>query len=132
MTEQFDSELGQEVRAVLAERGLTIYQLAKAVGMADTNLHRCFRTGRVSGKTIAKLSDALDVDLSRFATRGREQAPMTPDEVRQARHDAGLTQRELGLRLGHLDGAVVSQLESGFRPVTLSMYARLQLALAGA
>lgn len=97
------------LESLMRERGLNASQLAEMAGLSKSTVYALLRrdSSNIGYQTAQKLAEALNVDVGHIVKAGGEVTEMRQPysisigaRIRQARKLAGLTQKELGARLG--------------------------------
>ncbi len=85
------------IRSLAAERNLSIYELAKRAGLAESTIYNLFERGTMPKiETLEKLCDAMEVSLSDFfvfLSKPGRRIHMTGDEIALMEIHSGLSKK---------------------------------------
>ncbi|MDY0113722.1 MAG: helix-turn-helix transcriptional regulator [Corynebacterium sp.] len=64
MPSSFVRDLGDNIRAEMARRRVTLAELSRRTGIARSTLHHQINVGTVSAPTLVEIARVLDVDVN--------------------------------------------------------------------
>lgn len=120
--------LGDKVRALRRERGMTLKEMAASTGLSYTYLSEIERGNAVpSLSALRKLADAFGVPVSLFVNNERKSS-LVGEKLKYVRTLRGLSQKELAARAGVSPG-LIAQLETGKVQASLDTVEKIAAAL---
>lgn len=127
------SILGDNVKRIRIEKGLSQDELAQRVGYTNRSTICCIESGKrdCSQKQIVALADALGVSPGDLLEKSNipPNAMTVGERIKKLRIDLGMTQEELANKIGYKSRATVNKIETGTREITQSMIVKFANAL---
>ncbi len=101
------------IKSLADDRNLSIYELAKRAGMAESTIYNLFERGTMPKlETLERLCDAMDVTLSdffAFLSGPEKRVHMTGDEIALIELNRELTKRNREHLIIYAQGMLASQ-----------------------